>query len=109
MTFANKLKSLRTLADESQKHLAGILGISDVMISQYENGKKMPGRETMKKIANHYDTTLSNLLGEEGANHQSDEIIILNRGAKKMTPEKQRQLLDMAKLMFKEEFTEDDD
>jgi len=108
MTFAKKLKSLRTLAGESQKYLADILEISDVMISQYENGKKMPGRETMKKIASHYNTTLSDLLGESN-NDLSDEIIILNRGAKKMSPEKQKQLLEMAKVMFKEEFTEDDD
>lgn len=108
MTFADRLKNLRSLAGESQKYLANILGISDVMISQYENGKKMPGREMMKKIAKHYGTTLSDLWGESG-DTLSDELIILNRGAKKMTPEKQKQLLEMAKVMFKEEFTEDDD
>ncbi len=108
MTFADKLKSLRTLAGESQKHLASVLGISDVMISQYENGRKMPGRETMKRIANHYNTTVADLLGES-KNELSDTMIILNRGAKKMTPERQKQLLDVAKLMFKEDFSEDDD
>ena len=35
----------------------------------------------------------------------SDEnLIILNRNAKKLSPEKRKQLLDMARLMFKEEF-----
>ena len=107
MTFADRLKSLRETSKESQADLAGKIGVSTGMISQYESGKKMPGRETMKKVANHYNTTLSDLLGESN-DDLSDEIIILNRGAKKMTPEKQKQLLEMAKLMFKEEFTEND-
>lgn len=33
-----------------------------------------------------------------------EEIIILNRAAKKMNSEQRKRLLDMAKLMFKEEF-----
>ena len=33
-----------------------------------------------------------------------ENLIILNRNAKKLTPEKRKQLLDMARLMFKEEF-----
>ena len=34
----------------------------------------------------------------------SDEIIILNRAAKKMNEEQRKQLLAMAKVMFKEAF-----
>ena len=34
----------------------------------------------------------------------TDELVILNRNAIKLSPEKQKQLLDMARLMFKEEF-----
>lgn len=34
----------------------------------------------------------------------TDELVILNRNAIKLSPEKQKKLLDMARLMFKEEF-----
>ena len=34
----------------------------------------------------------------------TDELVILNRNAKKLSPKKQKKLLDMARLMFKEEF-----
>ena len=37
-----------------------------------------------------------------------DDLVILNRAAKKMTPEKQKKLLEMAKLMFAEDFDEDE-
>ncbi|MDD4391103.1 MAG: helix-turn-helix domain-containing protein [Eubacteriales bacterium] len=109
MTFAIKLKELRTLAGISQEKLAEKIGVSGVMISQYENGKKMPSRETIKKIAAFFGVSSSDMIGDSSGEKLSDEIIILNRGAKKMSPEKQKQLLDIAKVMFKEEFTEDDD
>lgn len=46
----------------------------------------------------------------EGERETSDQdipdenFIILSRNAKKLSPEKRKQLLDMAKIMFKEEF-----
>lgn len=35
---------------------------------------------------------------------QNDDLIILNRNAKNLTPEQRKQLLDMAKVMFKEDW-----
>jgi transcriptional regulator with XRE-family HTH domain len=83
MTFADKLKSLRTLAGESQKHLASVLVISDVMISNNENGRKMPGRERRKELQI-IQYNLADLLGES-KNEVSDTMIILNRGQKNDT------------------------
>ena len=37
-------------------------------------------------------------------NDDPEELIILNRTAKKMTPEKQKKLLEIAKIMFAEDF-----
>lgn len=106
MTFSKKLKTLRELADMSQRELADRLGLSTVMISQYENGKKMPSRETLTKIATVFGTSVSDLLGESQDDELPEEIIILNRAAKKMSPENRQKLLDMAKAMFKEDFLE---
>ena len=106
MGFAKKLKTLRELADMSQKELSERIGISTVMISQYENGKKMPARTTLNKIAEVFGVTTSDLLGEDPGDETSEEMIIINRAAKKMTPEKRRQLLEIAKSIFKEEFNE---
>ncbi len=104
MEFNKKLKNLRELAEMSQKELADKIEVSTVMISQYENGKKMPGRDTLKRIAAVFDVSISDLLGDTQEDEQFDEIIILNRAARKMTPEKRKQLLEMAKAMFKEDF-----
>ena len=106
MSFAKKLKNLRELSNMSQKELSEKLGISTVMISQYENGKKMPARTTLNKIAELFGVTTSDLLGEDPDDETSEEMIILNRAAKKMTPEKRKQLLEIAQSIFKEEFKE---
>jgi transcriptional regulator with XRE-family HTH domain len=104
MNFDKKLKNLRELASMSQAELAKAVGVSTVMISQYENGKKMPGRETVIRIAEVFGISSSDLLGDNIEGEQYDEIIILNRAAKKMTPENRKKLLEMAKVMFKEDF-----
>lgn len=108
MTFATKLKSLRELSGVSQKDLAEKIGVSTVMISQYENSRKMPSRSTIIKIAEYFGIPTSEFIGDNDTEDLSDEIIILNRAAKKMTPEKRVRLLEMAKVMFKEEFAGDD-
>ncbi len=104
MDFGKKLKNLRELAGMSQVELAGTIGISSVMISQYENGKKMPSRETVKKIAETFGISSSDLIGDNINDDPIDEITILNRAAKRMTPENRKKLLEMAKVMFKEDF-----
>lgn len=43
-------------------------------------------------------------LTQESELDTSEEMLILNRAAKNMTSEQKKKLLDMAKLMFKEEF-----
>lgn len=46
----------------------------------------------------------------QNASEPEDEnLIILNRNAKKLSPENRKKLLDMARLMFKEEFKDGED
>lgn len=104
MEFSKKLKNLRELANMSQKDLADKINVSTVMISQYENNKKMPSRETIKKIAEVFGISSSDLIGDNTEEEQCDEIIILNRAARKMSPENRKKLLEMAKIMFQEDF-----
>ena len=46
--------------------------------------------------------------GKERDGEEDDDFIILNRAAKRMTPEKRKKLLEMAKLMFAEDFEENE-
>lgn len=103
MAVSNNLKILRNKKTVSQQEIADYLKITRQAYSFYENGKRQPDYETLLKLAKYFNVSVDELLGDLDEN--SDEnLVILNRNAKKLTPENRKKLLDMAKLMFKEEF-----
>lgn len=52
MEVNGKIKQARKKAKLTQKELGEKLGVSQVMIAQYENGTRKPKFETLQKIAN---------------------------------------------------------
>lgn len=58
MTVGEKIKSIRKLKKISQQELGNMLGVSQAMIAQYENGKRIPKIETLIKIAEALDLSL---------------------------------------------------
>lgn len=61
MDIGQKIKELRKKQGMSQKDLADKLGITPVLISQYENGKRNPKLETLQKIADALEVDISEL------------------------------------------------
>lgn len=61
--FAERLKSLRSEAGFSQTKLGRMLNKTRNNISQYELGKRSPDLETLKQIADLFQTTSDYLLG----------------------------------------------
>lgn len=61
MDIGQKIKELRKKQGMSQKDLADKLGITPVMISQYENGKRNPKLETLQKISDALEVDISEL------------------------------------------------
>ena len=60
------LTNLKTLRDEyniSQKKLADALSTTQQAINKYENHRVQPDIETLKKIADYFDTSIDYLLG----------------------------------------------
>lgn len=110
--LGEKLKELRAKQGLTQATFAKIFNISSGTIAMWETGKRTPDIEMLNRIAEYFGVTLDYLVGNEikqnnfeSENYiEQDELVILNRNAKKLTPEKRKQLLDMARLMFKEEF-----
>ena len=114
--FAENLKKLRKNKGLTQVQFAQIFNISSGTIAMWETNKRIPDTSMLIKIAEFFNVTVDYLLGKY--NTSSDEkikdpaeddqdLVILNRNAKKLPPENRKLLIDMAKAMLKEEFNED--
>lgn len=91
------------------------IGLSKSTPTTWKKRGLTPQGETLNKIAAYFDVSIDYLLGNEKENDtasyiedDSDDFIILNRAAKKMTPENRKKLLEMIKIMFAEDFKEDE-
>lgn len=62
MSFADNVKRLRLVKSYSQSELGALIGVSQQMISDYENGRKIPTIETCVDLARKLDTTVEQLL-----------------------------------------------
>lgn len=65
MSIGDNIKKLRLEKNMTQKELSKLSGISEVMISQYERGIRVPKNNNLIKIAYVLDKSGSKLLGEE--------------------------------------------
>lgn len=102
-----KLKELRKEKGISLKELGAEMGVAESTMSLYENGKRQPDYETLLKLAEYFGVTVDYLLrGNNDEERLPEELVILNRNAKKMSPENRKKLLEMARVMFKEDFNE---
>lgn len=60
----NRLKELRQKKNLTLKKLGKHVGMLDSTLSQYENGKREPGREVWQKLADYYGVSVPYLKGE---------------------------------------------
>jgi transcriptional regulator with XRE-family HTH domain len=63
MEFPKKLKEEREKRDLTQIELAKAIGITNVMVSRYENGKRTPDFATLEAFAKYFGCTTDHLLG----------------------------------------------
>ncbi len=96
MTFADKVKSLRTEARMSVRELGRQVGVSAMHISNIENGKSNASPEIVKKIAQALSANADELLmASEQVDPEIVDVINSNpqnipsflRAAKNLTPE----------------------
>lgn len=65
MKFGERLKKLRTDADETQEPISKKLYISRQTISNWENERSYPDIEILIKLSNYYNISLDRLLKED--------------------------------------------
>lgn len=108
--FSDNLKQLRKAKGITQTQFASEFNISAGTIAMWETGKRMPDTEMLRKIAQFFNVSIDYLLDNEKSplddtkEPEDEELIILNRNAKKLSEEQQKILLDVVKQMLKEDF-----
>lgn len=93
MSLGERIKELRESKGISQAMLAESIGVSNVMISMYEQNKKKPSLPTLEKLADYFVVSIDNLLGRETVT-ESDSAIgrkikVMFHKAERFTEEEQ--------------------
>ncbi len=105
-----KISYLLEKNNRTQKELTDYLGLDKSTFSAWKNGKSKSYSKYFTQIAQFFNVSIDYLLDNEKSplddteEPEDEELIILNRNAKNLTPEQRKQLLDMAKIMFKEDW-----
>lgn len=90
--FASILSSLRRDSGQSQKKAADNLGISQALLSHYENGIREPKLEFILKACDYYDVTADYMLGRTQAKNTDMLVLDVQTSA-------ERQVRDAAMLI----------
>lgn len=115
--FQTRLRELRLKNNLSQLELSKKLNISNVTLSQYENGVRRPDINTISDFADFFGVTADYLLGRPNKHNSLKEkskateleedfpegVSVLYRANKNLTPEQKEVMLRMIKATFFED------
>lgn len=97
-----KIKNLRKQRKLTMKQLGEIMGLSESTISLYENGKRQPDYDTLKRFADYFCVTVDYLLGRddsyEGNSKNSIVVPVLGQVAAGVPIEAIEEILDYEEL-----------
>ena len=99
-----RIKELRKKNALTMKRLGEIINVSEAAVSQYENGKRQPDYETLRKIADYFGVSTDYLLGREDNPTQSTDQQLegidfaLYGEIKDLTEEEKQDILNFVKF-----------
>lgn len=87
MSIGSKLRQLRLKRGESLQDVADSVGASKAHIWEIEAGKsKNPSLDLLKRLAEHFDITVSQLSGESPDKEADDpELLVMYRSMKNLS------------------------
>lgn len=104
--MAKNIKYYMNLKGVTQSEICNTLNLKTNTFSDWVNAKTYPRIDKIELLANYFGIEKSDLIEEHNPNDEDESLIILNRNARKMTPEQRKQLIEMAKIMFREDFND---
>jgi transcriptional regulator with XRE-family HTH domain len=74
MQFALKLKELRESSNMTQAELADVLGLKRATVTQYESGRISPSKNVLIKIANYFQVSVDDLIGQKESHGDENQF-----------------------------------
>lgn len=102
--LGERLRAERTKRGLTQWDVVRALGLgSDVVLSRYENGTRMPDFQTLMKLADYYGVTVDYLLGRTAdptfEDEMPEDVKVLFRKIGKLSEEDRRQVVNTIKWL----------
>lgn len=118
--LGKNIRNYRQLRGMTQAQLAEELGCAASTIAMYETGKREPDFDQLEALADVFNVRMRDLVPDQvistdpwdpndmdWADKEDEATRIMARGMAKMSPENRRKLVEVAKLMFAEDFDEE--
>lgn len=94
--FTERLREKVFLSGKTQRQIAELCGITEVSLSRYLSGSRIPEAPILANLANVLHTTSDELLGKNNPFSDYAEIrVMIARGKKNFTEEQRRELSDI--------------
>ena len=104
ITTVDKIIALLGQRNKTQKELTDYLGIERSVFTTWKTGKSKSYTKYLPRIADFLNTTVEYLSNDNDEESPDEDLIILNRAAKKLTPENRKKVIDMINVLFQEDF-----
>lgn len=106
----NRLKQLRTEAEESQEFVGNLIGVSGQAVGQYEMNKRGLSEEKLIILANHYNCSIDYLLGKSDIRNPEEikldtdkiNIGLSVKDYENITDNQRKQIEEFAKFVLKD-------
>ena len=97
--FSERLKELRIEKKLTTKNLGEMINISDIAISRWERGLRVPNIESLYKLAVFFDVSTDYLVGLEDQNMKEIDLSIFSERLKDFRTEKNLSTVQLAKKL----------
>ena len=102
MSLGSRLKQHRVKSGESLQEVADAVGVSKTYIWQLERDEDInPSVEVLKKLSDHFETTITALVGEATDDQQDEQLMRMFRNLEELSPPDRAVIEDLIKAFKK--------
>lgn len=107
--YGEKIRQFRKAKGLSQQELGEMLGVSAVSVSKWERGQTQPDINTLRAMADLFNTTIDELCDRVPAlvPGKQDKLTMVARAFRQLTDEEQEKYLAVGRALFAHAFDEE--